>query len=524
MSCQICEISNAQFTCSCCKKVAYCNATCQANDWKNHQEFIGLYGEGDNVIGIETNDGVQFKITRDQALEMKTIGFLLEDVGPDNYLPLPNVDSETFKIIATFLINTKKNKVDLDIDLYFKVLTAANALDYGRLIDILIPNLLQNMIKAERIDFTDLLLYRGGMYFIRNYDDYDNLIDLYLKVKFRRTVDEEDLEKTVEKTRKKYKDIRHSGNSIELENLERIIPRKLRNVLAFQERWYVSFIIDNEYLDDIKYLVYHGLYTNERLLNLAAEKGHIEAVKALLKNENLEIFDAFLKAVDKGHLSIVRLLLEIDKRKSISRAIKSAVINGHIEIVRLLLEVEKFLPAAIDLLIIEAATYGHTEIARLLLDIPGVDPTAVENEAIQAAASLGYPEIVRLLLEKGVNPRANNNYALTRAIFFGYTEVVRLLLDHGLSFAGMNEYINNSAERGKTETIRLLVDRGFVPPPDKNFIWAAAKSGNVELVEFILDRFYTKETYDTVLPHGYSFKFEDAYYLLRKIIVERMKN
>ena len=65
----------------------FCGHLCQ-----REYHLIGLkdgnVDYGDNTVGLEANDCTWLLITLDQAREMTTIENLLEDVGPDNIIPL----------------------------------------------------------------------------------------------------------------------------------------------------------------------------------------------------------------------------------------------------------------------------------------------------------------------------------------------------------------------------------------------------------------------------------------------------
>ncbi len=72
----------------------------------------------------------------------------------------------------------------------------------------------------------------------------------------------------------------------------------------------------------------------------AAARGNIKRVSSLLNNPDINPYDAIGKAVENGHIEIVRLLLtdsRIDPSTNNCMTIQKAAKSGHIEIVKLLL-------------------------------------------------------------------------------------------------------------------------------------------------------------------------------------------
>ncbi|CAK8990518.1 unnamed protein product [Durusdinium trenchii] len=147
-------------------------------------------------------------------------------------------------------------------------------------------------------------------------------------------------------------------------------------------------------------------------------------------------------AANRGHLEVVRLLLEAGADKDAVRtdgatALFIAAKNGHLEVVRLMLEagadkdaVQTEGPTALFI----AAQKGHFQAVQLLLEA-GADKDAVHGKratALYIAAQEGYLEVVRLLLEAGVDKNAaitdNGSTPLLIAIQNGHSEIVRLLL------------------------------------------------------------------------------------------------
>ena len=106
-------------------------------------------------INLGSSDGEIFLVSEDVARQFGTIRTMLENLGEENIsrdsnLPLPNVDSETLRILidwAKFQVtetqmpefcypNTGLERYKLEPDLLMKVVRAADYLDIEALLDV----------------------------------------------------------------------------------------------------------------------------------------------------------------------------------------------------------------------------------------------------------------------------------------------------------------------------------------------------------------------------------------------------
>ena len=169
---------------------------------------------------------------------------------------------------------------------------------------------------------------------------------------------------------------------------------------------------------------------------VATRKGHLELVKLLLEHgaDSTTADNRAIRMASRGGaLDIVKLLLKhgADPTANNNDAIRSAGANGYIEVVKLLLE-HGADPTADDSVLIKIfSADGRLNLVKLLLK-HGADPTTYDNSAIQFASESGHIEIVKLLLEQpGVDPTANYNYVIKSARREGHSKIVTLLRKHG---------------------------------------------------------------------------------------------
>ena len=125
---------------------------------------------------------------------------------------------------------------------------------------------------------------------------------------------------------------------------------------------------------------------------------------------------AMISAADKGHVDVVRLLLEA----SVDRQLQDQAS-------------QKELRCYGDTALINACHKGHLEVVRLLLDT-GVDTDVRDCDdrtALMHAAENGRADIVRLLLKAGANRDLKSRYlnetAQSCAAERGHDDIVELL-------------------------------------------------------------------------------------------------
>ncbi|KAI4965502.1 hypothetical protein ZWY2020_051680 [Hordeum vulgare] len=188
----------------------------------------------------------------------------------------------------------------------------------------------------------------------------------------------------------------------------------------------------------------------ETALYVAADKGHTEVVREILKVSDMQTagikasnsFDAFHIAAKQGHLDVLKELLQAFPALAMTTnsvnatALETAAIQGHIDIVNLLLETDASLAKIArnngKTVLHSAARMGHVE-------VPDVSVSHLEdnkgNRPLHVATRKGNIIIVQTLLSvEGIDVNAVNRSgetALAIAEKMNNQELVNILRDAG---------------------------------------------------------------------------------------------
>ncbi|KAJ8636954.1 hypothetical protein MRB53_011221 [Persea americana] len=197
----------------------------------------------------------------------------------------------------------------------------------------------------------------------------------------------------------------------------------------------------------------------ETALLEAAEAGHIEVVRELLKYSNKDSicrknqsgFDALHKAASEGHHAIVQVLLDHDP--GLSKTLGPSNLTP----------------------LISAASRGHTEVVKQLLSM---DSSLLEisksngKNALHLAARQGYVETVKALLEKDPQLARRTDKkgqtALHMAVKGASCEVVKLLLDADAAIVMLPDKFGHTALHVATRKKRVEIVNELLVLPDTN--------------------------------------------------------
>ena len=220
-------------------------------------------------------------------------------------------------------------------------------------------------------------------------------------------------------------------------------------------------------------------------LNHAAQKGHVEILKELLRQEGVCVEadscptggSALLIACSEGHMSCIEVLLEAgaDINRPNSNGATSlfyAASHGHLAAVKLLLargaRTDGWRSCKSDPLCM-TASQGHTACVQAL--VAAGCPIIVDRKygfsALNEAAQYGHPEILHYLLQQGASPDAestpNGGAPLLIAAMQGQLPCMQVLLNDGAD-------INRPDADGKTA------------------LYWAAYDGSIAALELLLSR------------------------------------
>ncbi|XP_073124814.1 ankyrin repeat-containing protein ITN1-like isoform X1 [Henckelia pumila] len=253
---------------------------------------------------------------------------------------------------------------------------------------------------------------------------------------------------------------------------------------------------------------------NDTELHLAAQKGDLVAVKQILDDINSQMvrtlsgadFDievaeirasvvnevnelgetALFTAADKGHINVVKELLKFSNKETLTKKNRSlfdplhiAASHGHHEIVQVLLDHDpsliKTIGPANATPLVTAASRGHTAVVNKLLS---KDCSLLEisrsngKNALHFAARQGHVDIVKALLDKDSQLARRTDKkgqtALHMAVKGVSCEVVKLLLDADAAIVMLPDKLGNTALHVATRKKRPKIVDELLRLPDSN--------------------------------------------------------
>ncbi|KAJ3029181.1 hypothetical protein HK097_005842, partial [Rhizophlyctis rosea] len=222
--------------------------------------------------------------------------------------------------------------------------------------------------------------------------------------------------------------------------------------------------------NDIASLVFEKYHREATLADLidAATWGHLPNVDRLLGDGVADDGQALQKAIARGHLSIVKLLLYIAFDaylwQNFDESIKAAHEAGYSGCIEQILcylkkdsRIESRIHGPCHSGLESAVHNGHTETISILLK-NGLDPNFKSGILLHIAAEKGHIFIITSLLQHGASPNTRlGSWAIVRASEAGHAEIVKLLLE-----VGKNHYQDGDGGVILADALRLAVDGGHV--------------------------------------------------------------
>lgn len=247
---------------------------------------------------------------------------------------------------------------------------------------------------------------------------------------------------------------------------------------------------------------------NDTELHLAAQRGDLAAVKQILDDIDSQMVRNLSGADFDAEVAEVRSLVVNEVNELGETALFTAAERGHIEVVKELLKYSNkatlttknrsnFDPLHI------AASQGHHAIVQVLLEHePSLSKTFGPSNAtpLITAAARGHTAVVEELLNKDRSLleicRSNGKNALHFAVRPGHTEIVKLLLSKDQQLARRNDKKGQTAlhmaVKGQSrDVVKLLLDAdpAIVMLPDKfgnTALHVATRKKRVEIVQELL--------------------------------------
>ncbi len=364
MSCIQCRKVSARWKEENRPRNMYCGQECQIKYY-----MIGLKDSNDpNMVGVETCDRIRIRIELRYANKLKTLANLIGDAGTDDYIPLRNVHSGTFRIIYEYLKSSRLCFGESFSDLLF----ATNYLDYPELLCRLLREWVNKRPFPGEGAPRDLVLL--AIYF------FD----------------------------------RDPGRL----NLGAEITAPFSNFIRSHgiHNWAFPFAAANGNLPAVNLLLLDSTldpstHANEAIKN-AASKGYLEIVERLMQDKRVDPYqgphdNALYSAAESGKLKVVAYLAE-NTHINPDSALHGAAWNGHVKVVDYLLQHPDIDPSSDHNQALQnAAIRGHLAVVKRLLKEPRIDPGAFYDSVIRNAASHGQLGVVELLLnDPRVDPEA----------------------------------------------------------------------------------------------------------------------
>ncbi|KAL7045286.1 hypothetical protein ACKWTF_002184 [Chironomus riparius] len=271
--------------------------------------------------------------------------------------------------------------------------------------------------------------------------------------------------------------------------------------------------------------------TDSTPLQLAAEGGHAEVVKALVRagasttDENKSGFTAVHLAAKNGHGPVLEVMRTSGSLRSSSKKLgltplHIAAYYGQADTVRELLVT---VPATVKsesptgqslvpelgtesgLTPLHLASYsGNENVVRLLLNSAGVQVDAGTSEngynPLHLACFGGHVSIVGLLLSRSAellhSTDRHGKTGLHIAAMHGHYQMVEVLLGQGAEINATDKNgwtpLHCCAKAGFLDVVKLLVESGATPKSETNYgcapIWFAASEGHNDVLKYLMHK------------------------------------
>jgi ankyrin repeat protein len=229
----------------------------------------------------------------------------------------------------------------------------------------------------------------------------------------------------------------------------------------------------------------------------AVQNGHISIIKLLLQKYKKMTLGLLMLAIEKDNTEIVELFLERVYYDRNADLLCKASMLGHVDTVKLLLNYFEYDEIELGRALKTACHHSRPDVILILLEARTVYSSKLFALVVHKAYKKGYSKIIDLL-SKDANNYLSEHYQLAfdSACRGFQVELVKSLLSNS-SFSPILTYttFKNACLFGQTELVNVILsdhrlERVLDPMLDsraEDIIFAACESGNEDLVSAILN-------------------------------------
>lgn len=196
-------------------------------------------------------------------------------------------------------------------------------------------------------------------------------------------------------------------------------------------------------------------------LRLSCDIGSLEMIELLLPLlplKNIFMQEGIARASDKGHLNVVKFLVEQSSLLDINYSVIYASEKDYLEIVKFLCTCDfKLSSWAHEEAFKRACKNNHLKTAQFLSKGLDINAFAFYNSPLSVASSNGHLEVLKFLSTLGeVDFTIGENFPLFLASLNGYLKIVKFLVTLPGVLAGKDKAIKAASKKGHFEVAEFL--------------------------------------------------------------------
>lgn len=284
-------------------------------------------------------------------------------------------------------------------------------------------------------------------------------------------------------------------NACEYGHLEivKFLAENGANILA-NNNYTLKWACLNGHTEIVKFIV--NLIKDKQILNKnyifaldVCERGHLDTLKFLMENCSYQVaglndiyLPLFIKAHKKGHLNIVKYIIDISDEPSKMAIFKNSCKEGYTDIVKLLIN-KNIIQKIGNESLIEACKNERTEIVKLLIN-NNADVHYNNDEPFNIANKQNNFDIVELLVKNSVNIHTTNKIISDYTFHFEYNYQEKIRILKFIFLSNVNYY--STDEYFLKDLVRMIGDRIFDFP--KFVIQNTTVNGRILIQQYIINQ------------------------------------